>query len=238
MKIILISGKAEAGKTTAANFLKEELESRGERVAITPYGRLVKDLCNMLYGWNGEKDEAGRQLLQRFGTDIVRAMRPDYWVDHIIDLALMLNNEFDTFIIDDCRFPNEVVSWEGKWFKTFDNAFDVYWLRIERPGYENHLTPEQRMHASETALDGYELPEGSSIDGIYVKNNSGLMEFRDTVIKAFDYLELYGETVELAEAEGWDNAVDDFNAIGCPTFMLTPEELREKIGYDEEHDHE
>lgn len=104
MKIILISGKAEAGKTTAAKFLKEYLESRGEHVAITPYGQLVKDLCKMLYGWNGQKDEAGRQLLQHFGTDVVRAVRPDYWVDHIIELSCLLYNEFDTFIIDDSRF--------------------------------------------------------------------------------------------------------------------------------------
>lgn len=200
MKIILISGKAEAGKTTAANFLKEELESRGERVAITPYGQLVKDLCKMLYGWDGKKDEAGRQLLQHFGTDVVRDVRPDYWVDHIIDLALMLYNEFDVFIVDDCRFPNEVVSWEGKWFENLGDPFDVYWLRIIRPNYENHLTPEQRRHPSETALDGYELPEGSNIDGIYIENKGGLIEFRDKVIEAFNRLELYND-VEVADDE-------------------------------------
>ena len=192
MKIILISGKAEAGKTTAANFLKEELESRGERVAITPYGRLVKDLCIMLYGWDGQKDEAGRQLLQHFGTDVIRKNNPDYWVNHITELSGLLYDEFDTFIIDDCRFPNEIEAWDGvarwsdKWVK---KHYDIYRLRIERPGYENHLTPEQRQHPSETALDGYEMPRGSWMDGIYVKNDGGLMAFRDTVIRAFDYLE-------------------------------------------------
>lgn len=192
MKIILISGKAEAGKTTAAKFLKEELESRGERVAITPYGRLVKDLCNMLYGWDGKKDEAGRQLLQHFGTDVIRAQEPYYWCAHIRNLAYLVKDEFDTFIIDDCRFPNEVYIWD-KTHPAERKDFDVYWLRIERPGYENHLTPEQRLHPSETALDGYELPEGSWVDGIYVKNDAGLMAFRDTVIKAFDYLESYNK---------------------------------------------
>lgn len=36
-KIILISGKAENGKTTLANILKEKLESYGNKVVITRY---------------------------------------------------------------------------------------------------------------------------------------------------------------------------------------------------------
>lgn len=196
MKIILISGKAEAGKTTAANFLKEELESRGERVAITPYGRLLKDLCNMLYGWDGQKDEAGRQLLQHFGTDVIRKSDPDYWVNHIIDLAFMLYYEFDALIVDDCRFPNELEAWGDfvrfmKEEKSYmGRSYDVYWLRIVRPGYENHLTPEQRLHPSETALDGYELPMSLlSIDDIDISNNGvDLPVFRDDVINALDTL--------------------------------------------------
>ena len=192
MKIILISGKAEAGKTTAANFLKEELESRGERVAITPYGRLVKDLCNMLYGWDGKKDEAGRQLLQHFGTDVIRKNNPDYWVHHIIALSGLLYDEFDTFIIDDCRFPNEVEAWDGvsrwsdKWVK---KHYDIYWLHIERPGYENHLTPEQRMHPSETALDGYELAMCSTIRDACITNTGSLGDFGSSVVDTFNKIE-------------------------------------------------
>ena len=33
MKVILISGKAEAGKTTTANIIKTFLEERGKKVA-------------------------------------------------------------------------------------------------------------------------------------------------------------------------------------------------------------
>lgn len=183
MKIILISGKAEAGKTTAAKFLKEELESRGERVAITPYGRLVKDLCNMLYGWDGKKDEAGRQLLQHFGTDVVRVQDKHYWSRHVRDLAWILRDEFDTFIIDDCRFPDEVVCWE------IEEAHDVYWLRIERPGYENHLTPEQRLHPSETALDGYELTMCSTIRDACITNTGSLRDFGSSVVDTFNKIE-------------------------------------------------
>lgn len=195
MKIILISGKAEAGKTTAAKFLKEELESARECVAITPYGRLVKDLCNMLYGWDGQKDEAGRQLLQHFGTNVIRKSDPDYWVNHIIDLAFMLYDEFDTLIVDDCRFPNELEAWDDfvKFIRVdrsyMERSYDVYWLRIERPGYENHLTPEQRLHPSETALDGYKLPMSSSIHDACIINTGSLIEFGASVVDTFNMIE-------------------------------------------------
>ena len=43
MKIILISGKAEAGKTTAANIIKYSLCGIGKRAAVVPYGQYVKD---------------------------------------------------------------------------------------------------------------------------------------------------------------------------------------------------
>lgn len=189
MKIILLSGKAESGKTTAANIIKKALEQQGERVAITPYGQLVKDLCKMLYGWNGQKDEAGRQLLQYIGTDVIRKERPNYWVDHIIDLASILYDEFDTFIVDDCRFPNEIEKWEyfvermticKEWYSRY---YGVFWIRIDRPNYENHLTPEQRLHPSETALDHYTgIRECPCIMKAGINNSEGLDEFKDDIL--------------------------------------------------------
>ena len=44
-KIILFSGKAENGKTTAAELLKDILESEGQSVVITRYAYYLKDLA-------------------------------------------------------------------------------------------------------------------------------------------------------------------------------------------------
>ena len=41
MKIILISGKAEAGKTTTANMIKDILEKKDQPTCIVPYGQYV-----------------------------------------------------------------------------------------------------------------------------------------------------------------------------------------------------
>lgn len=156
MKIILISGKAEAGKTTTAQYLKDIVNyaENGERdAAIVPYGQYVKDTAKMLFGWDGVKDEAGRNLLQVWGTNIVRHNDPNFWVDTVQRLAFVCRDMYDYFIIDDARFPNEIESWKNR---VFNLPWDeVITIRVERPGWENSLTEEQRQHPSETSLDDY-----------------------------------------------------------------------------------
>ena len=170
MKVILISGKAEAGKTTAANMLKSFLENQGKTVVIIPYGQYVKDTAKMIWGWDGKKDEAGRQLLQWWGTDVVRQQDPSFWVDTVIRLARVIQNQVDYLIVDDCRFVNEIQGWYGDIYSNWR----PFTIRVERPGHENALTPEQRQHPSETELDDYIF---------------------DITIKAIDKAGLYDEIV-------------------------------------------
>ena len=115
MKIILISGKAEAGKTTAANIIKYYLCGIGKRAAIVSYGQYVKDTAKMIFGWDGQKDENGRQLLQWWGTDVVRKKNENFWVNTVMRLAAVLDGEIDYLIIDDCRFPNEIDLWKDEY---------------------------------------------------------------------------------------------------------------------------
>ena len=51
MKVILISGKAEAGKTTTANIIKTFLEERVKKVACIPYGQYVTDTAKLIRSW-------------------------------------------------------------------------------------------------------------------------------------------------------------------------------------------
>lgn len=147
-KVICISGKAQHGKDTTANILKSALEERGNRVLIAHYGDLVKHICRQFFNWNGEKDEAGRTLLQYVGTDIVRTQRPDYWVDFIIDMLVMFEDKWDYVLIPDCRFPNEVAKMKHE----FEGSIH---LRVVRPNFDSPLTIEQQNHHSEIALDEY-----------------------------------------------------------------------------------
>ena len=148
MTIVLFSGKAEAGKSLSASLLKTMLEAQGKRVAIIPYGDYVKHTARLVWGWDGKKDAAGRQLLQWWGTDVVRAKHPDFWAGTVARLSDALYGIVDYILVDDARYPNEILCWRYK-----DTS--LLTVRVERPGHENALTPEQRQHISETSLDNW-----------------------------------------------------------------------------------
>ena len=184
MKVILISGKAEAGKTTTANIIKTFLGAHWKKVACIPYGQYVKDTAKLIWNWDGEKDKKGRELLQWWGTDIVRAQDPNFWVDSVVRLAKVIDKYVDYLIVDDCRFINEIEAWRAIKYVALDSATDalanrqrfsdIIAIRVERPGHENALTPEQRRHPSETELDDYIF---------------------DITIKAIDKAGLYDEVI-------------------------------------------
>lgn len=152
MKVICISGKAQHGKDTTAKYLKECLESQGRTVLIAHFGDLLKYICKTFFDWDGQKDEKGRTLLQFVGTDKIRAVAPDYWVDFIANFLGMFKSQWDYVLLPDCRFPNEyeVLKHYG---------FDASLLRIYRPNFKSPLTPEQQKHPSEIAMDGYPVDD-------------------------------------------------------------------------------
>lgn len=169
MKVILISAKARFGKDSAANILKEEFEKQGKKVLIAHYGDLVKYVCKTFFGWNGEKDEAGREILQRRGTNEIRSIFPDFWVKFVCDILSIYNHEWDYVLIPDCRFPNEI-----EYFK--DRHFDVITMRVNRLNYISPLTQEQQNHSSETSLDNY-------IFDYYINSESGLDNLKKEIDK-------------------------------------------------------
>lgn len=162
MCIIGISGKAESGKTTFGNMLKESFEAEGQRVVIINYADAVKYIAKQYYGWNGEKDEYGRSLLQRIGTERGRqSFSEDVWILTVNMFINVMKKDFDIFIIGDCRFPNEVIYWK--------DVPNTYSIRLMREDHISQLTEEQKQHESETALDNF-------IGFDYIINNNGSLE--------------------------------------------------------------
>ena len=150
IQIICISGKARHGKDTVAGYLKTEMERLGYRTIVTHYGDLVKYISKQFFNWNGEKDEIGRTILQKVGTDIFRKKDPDYWVRFINSVIDICPTLYDCWIIPDCRFPNEIESMYGL------NRYVTH-LHVTRGDiFDNGLTEEQKNHPSETALDEIE----------------------------------------------------------------------------------
>ena len=166
LKVCCISAKARHGKDTAGAMMAEYLESKGKKVLITHFADLVKYVCTKFFGWNGDKDEAGRTLLQHIGTDVVGDKQPEYWANFIVDILKFFENEWDYVLIPDCRYPWEV--------STMEDNFETVVLRVERPGFESNLTEAQKQHASEVMMDDYPF------DAI-LYNDSDLDTFKDKV---------------------------------------------------------
>lgn len=169
MRVILISGKAQHGKDTTASIIRDALEADRYKVLIAHYGDLVKYVCSTFFGWNGEKDDAGRTLLQYVGTDVVRAKRQDYWVEFITGILELFNEEWDYVLIPDCRFPNEIDCMKNA-------GIDATHVRVVRQNFTSPLTEEQQKHPSETALD-------NTIPDAYINNCGTIDDLRITISK-------------------------------------------------------
>ena len=140
-RLILISGKAQAGKNTFALGLDKYNEYS--------FASQLKDFAIKL-GWNGCKDFHGRRFLQDLAST-VREYNKDTWVN-IICRTLENDGCPDQIAITDCRYLNEI-QLMTQWGE--NNEYEVITVRIERPNYDNGLTEEQKNHPSETELDAY-----------------------------------------------------------------------------------
>lgn len=178
MKVIAVSGHARHGKDTVAKMLQEQFQADGNKVLITHYADLLKYICTTFFGWDGEKNEEGRTLLQYVGTDVVRKKDPDYWVDFVADILCYFDDYWDFVIIPDTRFPNE-------FNRLKERGLDAVHLRVVRPDFVSPLTAEQQAHPSETALDNTE-PD-------YCIINNGDLDALKTKIKEWVVGGLYGE---------------------------------------------
>lgn len=150
MKLIGIVGSGYGcGKSTVASFIASSIGPH--RVEVIPFAKALKDLARDL-GWNGKKDEKGRQILQHLGTEVCRNIDPDYWIARWKSGAgEILNNGLDmrTVIVDDVRFENEIEAIrELGGFTIYINRphrskWVRFWKRVK------HLIVKSHRHASE-----------------------------------------------------------------------------------------
>ena len=166
MVVITFSGKAESGKDSCAQLLCDMLTAQGKKCVVIHYADYLKFICEKYFGWDGKKDAHGRGLLQYIGTDLIRKKEPDFWLNVVINLLKVIEEQYDYALIPDARFPNEI--------KGMKNEFKTISVLVERTDYTNSLSSEQRLHVSETALDGYLLD-------YTITSPTGLGNLRDAV---------------------------------------------------------
>jgi hypothetical protein len=182
MDIIAISGKARSGKDTIGKKLKEQLEELGEKVIITHYGDFLKFICTQWYGWDGQKDEKGRSILQNVGQSF-RNNDEDVWVNMMVNFLRGLGDSVDTVIIPDCRYPNELIG-------VAPCADTIFTIRIDRKGFKNDLTDAQKLHPSEVSLDNYPFD-------LYVMNDSDEEHYLNKADEIIRYLNVKRKKIPL-----------------------------------------
>lgn len=166
MKIAFI-GKQRAGKSTCSDYLITKYN--GKRYSFA--SRLYK-MQNKLYEMAELPCPLGtknRGLLQYLGTDFVRAINPDQWVnilkkqleqDIALDNIKQENYLFHDYkscnmYIDDARFPNECKMLKELGFKI---------VKIIRPEEDRITAGATNLeHISETVLDDY-MPDAMIIN--------------------------------------------------------------------------
>lgn len=156
--LIGLAGYAKAGKDTCA----DALVSNGfSRIA---FADPLKDIARAI-GWDGNKDDIGRQLLQDLGVSLRDFISTSVWVERAEEA---IEEIAGPVVISDVRFPNEVAMVRRRGGKV---------IRIERPGIE-----AVNGHISEHAI------QGEVWDGVYI-NDSSLEELPD------QFMEFIGDYV-------------------------------------------
>lgn len=153
MLIIGITGRAGAGKTSLANYLTDFLGI----AKIVPIAQTIKEFA-LDMGWDGNKNEKGRRLLQLLGTECGRdCIGEDIWLRHWRkNIDAMISNYI---IADDVRYINEAA--------------------YIKANYGHIILVEGREDASVNTLHRSELEQASIIPDTVIDNSTSLESLKN-----------------------------------------------------------
>jgi hypothetical protein len=148
--LILVSGPARHGKDTIAAHLTESFG-----FSRYGFGDPIKEIARTQYGWDGQKDDRGRALLQAIGVH-GRAYDLGIWVKKALAKAEEEGLP-ERIVIPDWRFPDEVETVQA-W--AAGHGYAVKTARVLRTCEDGHTLfdnglGELNQHESETALADY-----------------------------------------------------------------------------------
>lgn len=120
--IIGISGNARSGKDTLCELAKQFLSDKEVPAARAAFADQIKrdldELCRHKIGCSAftsdsEEKELIRPLLVAYGTDVIRKMNEDWWVEQLEKNLTLYRAQAIIPIITDVRYPNEL-----EWMRT------------------------------------------------------------------------------------------------------------------------
>ena len=151
VKIVTISGKARNGKDIFAQYMANCLyEEHGKNTQIIHFAEGVKEVARSI-GWDGEKDQNGRALLQFVGTEWGRKkIAKNVWIKKA---EQKIYNSTDIAIFPDARFVNEITYWIEQGY----HVTPVRVVRLDEEGneWDNGMGEKLKQHSSETSVDNF-----------------------------------------------------------------------------------
>lgn len=141
MKVIILSGKAESGKSITADIIKNKID---KKTIIISYASYLKEYAKNIINWDLNEATKPRTFLQELG-DLVKEIDSKFLINRIIEDIEVYKNYFDVIIISDARFLDEI--------ELIKEKYDSIVIRIN--GNTNHLTEKEKNHNTEISLDNY-----------------------------------------------------------------------------------
>lgn len=145
---IALCGYAYSGKDTAALAL---IEKGWKRVA---FADALKEVARGI-GWDGEKDDHGRWLLQQLGQQVREHIAEDAWVQAVAksiqEMRSLSGFRPTCVVLTDCRYQNE-----AQWVRSVGGKV----VRVSRPN-----TGPVNNHISESDLDDFDFDAVITNDG-------------------------------------------------------------------------
>ncbi len=171
MVLVLIAGKARSGKTQISKMLKQKLQKKGKKVAITEYSKYIKLFAKELTSWDGITEPKPREFLQNFGSYIrKKSKNPHYFIERMKEDISIYQEFLDVLIISDIRLKEEIECLQ---------YLDPITIHVKNDTNPYDLTAQESAHETEHALDNYKNFEYS----ICNKNMSEIEDIIDTIIE-------------------------------------------------------
>lgn len=173
--VIAFAGKAGAGKSTVANTFKKCMNSDNNHndysIPIIPFAKEIKLQAKIL-GWDGEKDEKGRKLLQDITKPIKAYHGQNHYAEVVFDEAVSIEPDF--LVIDDLRFKAEA---NYLLQKAKEGKCKVIFVKVENKNFVSNLTEDAKADISENDLNDFEFD--------CVIDNSGTLEELEVEVEKF-----------------------------------------------------
>lgn len=151
---IALGGKMGTGKSTISDFLVKVFQFKQYSFAAK-----LKEIARDLFGMS----KKNREFLQYLGTDVLRKIKEDVWVDYV--MRQIETEKPDRAVIDDVRFINEVEACKQHGFRT---------VKLEaETAHRNVVGLDKGKHKSEIEAEklqcDFTINTDCSIEAMYLK---------------------------------------------------------------------